>query len=1454
MIPKFTHLHVHTQYSLLDGLPKIEEVLTYVKENDMDSVAITDHGVLYGAVEFYKKAKQAGIKPIIGCEIYTAFEGMAQKRPNIDNKRYHLVLLVKNETGYRNLVQLTTKAHLEGFYYKPRVDEDLLFQHADGLIALSACLQGKIPRLITAGRIEEAEKTARRYQEAFGKENFYLEIQHHPGLPEQIKANKGLIELSKKHGIPLVATNDCHYLRPEDAEAQDILMLINTGAKPDDPDRLTMKQDDFSMKPPKKMAEQFKDTPEAISNTQKIVKACNFEFKLGEIKLPSFSVPDGSAPDEYLRGLCEKGLEQRKKEFKNEKETKERLEYELEVIKKTGFASYFLIVADFVKWAKENKIVVGPGRGSVGGSLVAYLTNITNINPLQHDLLFERFLTQERISPPDIDLDFADTRRDEVIEYVSQKYGQDRVAQIITFGTMAARAAIRDVGRVLKYPYSLCDKIAKMIPFGFNLDQTLKRIPEFRKAYESDEQIRRLVDLSKKLEGVARHASTHACGVVISAEPLDSLVPVQRPTQNDSNIITQYEMYSIEDLGLLKMDFLGLKNLTMIEQTIKLIEIVRGKTVVIDKIPQDDKKTYKLLQKAETTSVFQLECLSGDTQISHATIKKMYEQRNRKNLHSLYLDEGKVHKNKIIDIVYKGKQNVYNLITEDNWYVKATKGHYFLTENGWKKLQDIKIGNKVLIKSRGAHFVYNTCKTCGKQINGQKEGKSNFCYSCSASFYKNPSKPEARKKISLAQIEYYQKGNKPWNHGLTTENSEKWKKTAEKISKALSGRTFEEIYGPQKAKEIKEKLSMQTRGSNNPMFGRPVPHRRGGFRQDLNHYVRSSWEADFARILKLHNLKYKYEPQTFSLIKQNREILHYTPDFYVKSNNTYYEIKGWLHDLDKEKMALFQAQYPQYNFVLISATKFAEFALRYKNLIQWECPRLPVKDQFKFREIKNILDAGEEDTYDIIMAEPGNNFVANGFVVHNSSGMKKWLRQLEPSNFEDISTMLALYRPGPMQFIPEYIARKQKRKKVEYLHPKLKPILESTYGLPIFQEQMMQIAREIAGFSLSEADILRKAIGKKIASLLSQQKEKFISGAVRQDTDKKIAEKIWSWFLPFAQYGFNKSHSVGYGIIAYQTAYLKANYPVEFMAAVLASEKQDVERIAFLLEECKRMEIEVLPPDINESFKNFTVVDKNKIRFGLLAIKNVGHNIVQTIVGERSDNGKYQSIGDFVNRIHSRDLNKKSMESLIKAGAFDKLEERNMLLGNLERLLSCSREIQNNKKNGQTGLFDGAHVKTTINLEQMEPASTTEKLRWEKELLGLFVSGHPLEDYQKSIAKKATPISKILQELTKTDDQPGFPLNVSDKLFRKIMPGTRLKICGLITRIKKIITKSGRPMFFVKIQDLTGEIEAIIFPNSAEQFAPSLQENKIVVISGRVDFKEDSPKMIVESIEEIIEE
>jgi len=1056
---KFTHLHVHTQYSLLDGLPKIDQLIEHVKKNNMDSVAITDHGVLYGAIEFYKKAKKNNIKPIIGCEVYVANESMTQKRPNIDNKRYHLVLLAKNEIGYKNLVKIVTKAHLEGFYYKPRIDKENLFQHAEGLICMTACLQGQIPRMILAGKKKQAEELALEYKEAF--ENFYLEIQNHPNIPEQGKVNKVLIEMSKKLDIPLIATNDCHYLNPEDAEAQDILMLINTGAQKDDPDRLSMAQDDFSMPSPEAMVKDFKDIPEAIANSQKIVDMCNLEFDLDNIRLPHYKVPQGQTPDDVLKEMCLQGLE--KKQLKN---VNQRLEYELEVIKKTGFASYFLIVQDFVNWSKENKIVVGPGRGSVGGSLVSYLIGITNINPIEHELLFERFLNPDRISMPDIDLDFADQRRDEVIEYVSQKYGKNHVSQIITFGTMAARAAIRDVGRVIGLSYNVCDKIAKMIPFQFTLDKTLQQIKEFKEIYESDDEIKRLIDIAKKLEGVARHASTHACGVVISKDPLHDLVPLQHPSQDEKIIITQYDMYAVEDLGLLKMDFLGLKNLTTIEKTIELVKIIQNKDIDIDNIPQDDKKTYRLLQKADTTCVFQLE----------------------------------------------------------------------------------------------------------------------------------------------------------------------------------------------------------------------------------------------------------------------------------------------------------------------------------------------------------------------------------------SGGMKRWLKELKPTKFEDISTMLSLYRPGPMQFIPEYVARKNKKSKIEYIHPSLEPILKSTYGLPIYQEQMMQIAQAIAGFSLSEADILRKAIGKKIHSLLREQEIKFIQGAVNNKVDEKVAKKIWSWFLPFARYGFNRSHATGYGMIAYQTAYLKANFPVEFMASVLASEKQDVERIAFLIEECKRMKIEVLPPDINESFKNFTVIGKEKIRFGLLAIKNVGQNIVEIIVKERQANGKFESIGDFLNRIHSKDLNKKSMEALIKAGAFDNLEERGTLLSNLEKILCFAKEIQNHKNNGQKGLF--ASTAPSIKLEQSTPADISDKLTWEKELLGIYVSGHPLENFK---LKKVTNIGKILEDL-KQDHSINLPI-----VAKKLTPGNKVNVGGLITNIKKIITKSGRPMLFVKLEDLTGKIEIVVFPGTSERYQHALVENNIITVSGRIDLKEASPKILAETIEEVVE-
>ncbi len=1431
---KFTHLHVHSHYSLLDGLPKIDELLDYVKELGMDSLALTDHGVLYGAVEFYKKAKAKGIKPILGSEVYMALELMHQERPNIDNRRYHLVLLVKNEAGYKNLVKLITKAHLEGFYYKPRIDEELLAQYSQGLICLSGCLQGKIPKLILSKKIKEAEQTCQKYQEIFGRDNFYLELQHHPGLPEQKKVNEALISFSKKLAIPLVSTNDVHYLKSEDAEAQDVLMLINTGSDKNDPERLTMKADDFSLRSPQKMLEDFKEVPEAIENTQKIVKACNFQFELGKIQLPYFPLPEGKNSGDFLKELCYQKLEQRYPKAK--KEVLERLEYELSVIKEAGFASYFLIVQDFVDWAKKNRIVVGPGRGSSAGSLVAYVLNITNVDPLKYNLLFERFLNPGRGAAaglPDIDLDFTDRRRDEVIEYVAQKYGRDKVAQIITFGTMAAKAVVRDVGRALGYTYNYCDRAAKMIPFGFTLDQTLQKIDEFRQLYQTDEQAKRLIDLSKKLEGVARHASTHACGVVIAKEPLENIVPLQRPTQNDQNIVTQYDMHSVESLGLLKMDLLGLKNLTIIEDTLARVYKVQDKSINIEKIPLDDKKTYKLLQQGDTIGVFQLECLSGDTIISNTTIDKLLKRKNKKRLTSVYLDEGRTHLNKIINVLESGEKEIYNLITENSWLIKASRDHCFLTKNGWKKLGEIRMGDEVLIKTRAKHLIYNICQKCGKQINGQKEGKSNFCYQCSAKFYSNPSKKESKEKIRAARIKFYRQGGKPWNFKLNIKNSTKVVEIGRAISKALTGKTLENRYGKRKAKKIKKAMSIRFSGEGNPMFGKPSPHRKRGFREDLGHFVRSAWEADFARVLKLYKLDYQYEPKAFRLIKSSGEVVNYTPDFYVPSNNTFYEIKGWLHDLDEEKIKLFQKQYPQYNFVLINKTKFAEFALEYKELIDWECPQIPIEQSFRFIKVKEIKYAGKEKTYDILMQPPGNNFVANGFLVHNSGGMQRYLKQLKPTEFEDIIAMVALYRPGPMQLIPEYIAGKHKKKRIEYLHPKLKPILESTYNIPVYQEQLMKIAHELAGFTLAEADVLRKAVGKKIKKLLMAQKEKMIKGMKRNGIDERVAQKIWEWVLPFAHYGFNRSHSCSYAMIAYQTAYLKTHFPAEFMSAVLTSEKADLERIAVLIEECKKMGLEVLPPDINESFMNFSVVGgKNQIRFGLLAIKNVGHNVVEAILEERKINGPYVSINDFVSRVNSKDLNKKSLESSIKAGVFDKLAERNQLLANLEKLLEYARETQKNKNNGQKGLFDGLSSSSRgMKLASATPCSLAEKLKWEKELLGLYVSGHPLKEYEKILEKKSLPIVKVSQDLV----------------------GKLVRIGGIICGIKKIITKTGKPMLFVNLEDETKKIEVVIFPSVIENYPTLFQENKIVLIQGRVDTRDGVPKIICNTIEEIIE-
>jgi len=1060
-MPKFTHLHVHSHYSLLDGLPKIDELIDFALAQGMDSLAVTDHGSMYGAVEFYKKAKAKGLKPVIGSEMYLAPEGMLNKRPKIDDKRHHLVVLIKNKEGYENLVKLTTKAWLEGFYYKPRIDKELLKKHSAGLIGLSACLSGEIPVAIYNGDLAKAAKLAFEYQEIFGPGNFYLELEHHPGLKDQEPTNQAMIKIAKKLKIPLVATNDVHYLRPEDAEAQDILMAVNTNAKLENEERLSMRADDFSLQSSKQMAEWFAQTPDAIENTQKIVEKCNFEFELGKIQLPEFKMPGKKSADEYLKELAYQGISRRYKT--TTKQILDRLEFELNVIKQTGFASYFLIVQDFINWAKQNNIVVGPGRGSAAGSIVSYLLNITDIDPIKYELLFERFLNPERISMPDIDLDFADTRRDEVISYVRKKYGDDHVAQIITFGTMAARAAIRDSGRAMGYSYNLCDQVAKMIPaeVGQTLERALHEAIDLHQLYDSDEQVKKLVDTAMKLEGVARHASTHAAGVVITKEPLEKIVALQHPTQDDETIVTQYEMYSIEDLGLLKMDFLGLKTLTQIENTIAIVKKTKNEIIDISSLALDDQKTFKLLQEGKTTGVFQLE----------------------------------------------------------------------------------------------------------------------------------------------------------------------------------------------------------------------------------------------------------------------------------------------------------------------------------------------------------------------------------------SGGMKRSLKELKPTDFEDIIAMVSLYRPGPMELLPEFIARKHGAKKIEYIHPTLEKILKKTYGICVYQEQLMEIAKELAGFSLAQADILRKAVGKKIKKLLDEQREKMIDGMIKNNIPPKTAEQIWLWIEPFARYGFNKSHATCYALIGYQTAYLKTHYPTEFMVAIMNSEQDDIERIAFLVNECNQMKIQVLPPDINESLENFTVIKNGLMRFGLVAIKNVGQNVVEAIVKERKANGPYISISDFVERVRDKDLNKKSLESLVKCGTMDKLGERGQLLFNMEHILNFSREISISKSNGQAGLFDAlaADSKTNglppLKLIPAPPAGKKERLSWEKELLGLYVSEHPVKEYLPYIEKMALPCSKLSAQLA----------------------GKNVSCGGVISKIQKIITRTGKPMLFVTLEDEKAKIEVLVFPNTLEHTATVWQEDKPVIVSGRLNDKEGNLKLLCEEVRELNE-
>ena len=1053
----FVHLHVHSEYSLLDGACRIKELINKAKENNMPALALTDHGVMYGVIQFYKEAVAQGIKPIIGCEVYLAPNSRKDKSYGKKETPSHLILLVKNKIGYQNLIQLVTKSFLEGFYYKPRIDKEILKEYSEGLIGLSACLQGEIPRLILQNSFTEAQKLALNYQEIFGEGNFYLELQNNT-MPEQLKVNQELIELSKTLGIPLVATNDVHYINKEDSEAHDILLCIQTATNLNDPDRMKFSTNEFYFNTQEEMLQHFADVPEALENTLKIADECNLEIEFRNAHLPDFNVPNNLTDQDYLKQLCYEGALNKFKHV--DAEVKERLDYELAVIEKMGFATYFLIVWDFVDFAKKHNIMVGPGRGSAAGSLIAYCLNITNINPLDYNLLFERFLNPERISMPDFDIDFSIEGRGEVIEYVSKKYGRDKVSQIITFGTMAARAVIRDVGRALGVPYSQVDKIAKMIPFEPNMtiEKALQMEPDLKNRMENEPTVRKMIEISSKLEGLSRHASTHAAGVVLSREPLTDFVPLQLTSEGE--ISTQYIAEDLEPLGLLKMDFLGLRTLSVIYNTLNIISKTKGETIDIDKVPLDDPKVYELLAKGECCGIFQLE----------------------------------------------------------------------------------------------------------------------------------------------------------------------------------------------------------------------------------------------------------------------------------------------------------------------------------------------------------------------------------------SSGMVDLVKRMEAESIEDITALLALFRPGPLGsgMIDDFINRKKGKVEIKYLHPKLEPILRDTYGVIVYQEQVMQIASQLAGYSLGQADILRKAMGKKIKEVMKKQQKQFIEGSVKNGIDKKTAEEIYDLIAYFAGYGFNKSHSVSYAFLSYQTAYLKAHYPVEFMAALLTSIMQNTDKVVKYIKECQNMGLKILPPDINESLIDFTVVDDKTIRFGLAAVKNVGRVAVENIIKEREEGGSFSSLLDFCQRVDLRSMNRRVIESLIKCGAFDSLKtSRAQLLAVLDKSIQIAQDQQREKRNGQASLFVIKNERLLDNFQGFPDMSTVQEftrqelLTMEKETLGFYLTHHPLDDYHDRLA-----------EITNTDS--AHLEDFSDK--------SHVILGGVVTNIKKKTTKNGNAMAYFSLEDLFGTVEVVVFPKIFEECKEVLTNESIVIVEGRLDAMEVNIKLLAEAI------
>ena len=1063
----FAHLHVHTEYSLLDGACRIERLLDAAQQLGQDAVAITDHGCMYGVVDFYKAAKKRGIHPVIGCEVYVARRTRFDKIHELDKGSRHLVLLCENDTGYRNLIALVSKAWVEGFYTKPRVDLDLLRQHHEGLIALSACLAGEIPQALLRGDFPGAKEAALLYREIFGAENFYLELQDH-GLPDQKRINPQLIRLSRETGIPLVATNDCHYIAPEDSKMHRVLLCIQTGHTVEDEDTLEFGSEEFYLKSEGEMAALFPDVPEALENTEKIARRCQVDLEFGQTKLPAFTTPDGSDNLEFFQRLCRQGLLDRYGEHPPEAYV-QRLDYEMGVISQMGYVNYYLIVWDFIRYARSVKIPVGPGRGSGAGSLAAYCLRITNVDPMRYDLLFERFLNPERVSMPDFDIDFSDERRDEMIDYVVDKYGADHVAQIVTFGTMAARGALRDVGRALNIPYGKVDQVAKLVPnsLGMTLDTALKQSKELREKVESDPQVQELFQMARKVEGMPRHASTHAAGVVITDRPVMDYVPLSK---NDDAVVTQYTMTAIEELGLLKMDFLGLRNLSVIDHAQQMIA-AKEPGFSMETIPQDDPQVFHMLSQGQSVGVFQLE----------------------------------------------------------------------------------------------------------------------------------------------------------------------------------------------------------------------------------------------------------------------------------------------------------------------------------------------------------------------------------------SSGMKRLLTQAQPTCVEDLIAIISLYRPGPMQFIPQYVESRKDPSSVKYRHPLLRPILEPTGGCIIYQEQVMQIFRDLAGYSLGRADIVRRAMAKKKHDVLEREREVFLHGKQREDgsweidgclrrgVDQQTAETLFQEIESFASYAFNKPHAAGYAVVAYETAYLKCHYPCEYMAALLSSVLGQAGKVAEYIEECARLEIAVLPPHVNYSGVGFTVVGKN-IRFGLQAVKNLGRGVIARMVEERRGGGEFTSFYNFCKRMSGRDFNRRAIESLVKCGALDGLgnNRREMLLS-VERVMESLEADKRRNVEGQLGFFDSPQSGEAgePSLQKAEDFSTADKLSMEKEVTGMYLSGHPMAAYAGLYQTGGyARMDEILQ-------------SAGDQEAGRYQDGQWVTVLGMVVGVRKKATKNNTQMAFVSLEDMYGALTVLLFSQALEQYGNLLYEGAVVEVAGKLSFTENKEPELV---------